>query len=244
MSEFTPDRYAMLVSAEADHFWFVARRELVGHLIGRFQQRKARRMLDLGCGSGFNLRFWTPFSETVLGADRLVQRSPYARDPEWRERLLAIDVEHLPFGKGSLDQAVALDLLEHVDDVRTLAELHECLIDGGLLVLTVPALPWLWSLRDERAGHRRRYTATELHRRLERAGFSVRYRSHYQFFLFPLLVLSRLWQRPERLHRREERPGPLLNGLLLGISRIEVWLAKRGLRFPWGGSLVMVAEKC
>jgi hypothetical protein len=40
-------------------------------------------------------------------------------------------------------------------------------------MITVPALPSLWSLRDDLAGHRRRYLRGQLMALLPKAGFQV-----------------------------------------------------------------------
>jgi SAM-dependent methyltransferase len=69
---------------------------------------------------------------------------------------------------------VAGDILQTVSDDRAaLRELRRVLKDGGLLCLTVPAYPALWGEKDEALGHQRRYTATELRRKLNNSGFEV-----------------------------------------------------------------------
>src|SRR5439155_22020370 len=48
------------------------------------------------------------------------------------------------------------DVIEHVDDdVALLQNAGQALIPGGHLVLTVPALPQLWTAVDDASGHKR-----------------------------------------------------------------------------------------
>ena len=157
--------------------------------------------------------------------------------------LVQADATHLPLKEDCFDVVVLLDVMEHVDDVAHLTELHEVLRSGGLLLITVPAMPWLWSYRDEAAGHLRRYTYAHLCRVLAQAQLQVQEMRYYQFWLMPLLVVMRLLgRRGPALRDLEEMPCPLLNRLMTGISRIEVqfsdWIA-----WPWGASLVAVCRK-
>ncbi|MCP5477943.1 MAG: methyltransferase domain-containing protein [Rhodanobacteraceae bacterium] len=78
-----------------------------------------------------------------------------------------------PWPDGSAGIACAFDVLEHVDDDTGLREMHRILRPGGRLLLTVPAHRWLWSRRDELAGHQRRYSRSLLSKRVRDAGFHI-----------------------------------------------------------------------
>ena len=57
---------------------------------------------------------------------------------------VALNVEALDFGDGSFDLIVCNHVLEHVGDPdRALAELHRCLVPGGLLIAQTPYAPKL-----------------------------------------------------------------------------------------------------
>ncbi len=66
-------------------------------------------------------------------------------------------------GSGQAQLTVALDVIEHIDDdlaaVRTLSNSTQ---PGGRIIITVPALPALWSSWDKNLGHFRRYTRSSL----------------------------------------------------------------------------------
>jgi len=79
----------------------------------------------------------------------------------------------------SLDSAVMLNVLEHVDDdVAALANLSRALTPGARIVLQVPAHSWLFGEADRALGHRRRYDAATLGHVMRDAG----------------LVVDRVWQ--------------------------------------------------
>jgi glycosyltransferase involved in cell wall biosynthesis len=73
------------------------------------------------------------------------------------------------------DAVVALNMMEHVlNDEAMLKGVNHVLKPGGKLLLLVPANQWLYGSMDEALSHFRRYEISELHGKLERAGFTVK----------------------------------------------------------------------
>ena len=91
-----------------------------------------------------------------------------------------------------------LDVLEHQeDDVQFIGGLVAKMEPGSLLLLTVPALPKLWSPWDEALGHFRRYTRSSLLERLNGLPLTTIEVS----YLFPEMLL------PGYLRTRRGRSG-------------------------------------
>lgn len=232
---FGADRLARIAQLEDSHFWFAGRRALVQRLLDRHLDRRARAALDVGCGTGSFLPVLERYADRVVGIDPLAG----ARSGP----IVAGIAERMPFEEGSFDLAVALDVLEHVDDRAAVGELARVVRPGGWTVVTVPAFPSLWSERDERAGHRRRYRRSQLVNLLESADFVVAETAYYQFLLFPLLVMSRAIGRLRpRAADLEEEPPPTLNRLLRRLGELEVRLGKY-VRWPWGSTLAVAAQR-
>jgi len=83
-------------------------------------------------------------------------------------------LEDLPFEDASVDAVLAFDVLEHcASDVRALSEVHRVSRPGGVLVVAVPVGAAYFGPLDVAVGHRFRYEADELLRKLDEAGFSV-----------------------------------------------------------------------
>lgn len=226
-------RLEKLRRIESWHFWFVSRRELVASLLRR-EVRAGETLLDVGCGTGANL---------ALARDGVRRLGVDIHIEELTRGMLQGDAISLPLRSASVDVVLALDVLEHVDDDAMLAEVARVLRGGGRLIATVPAVRALWSVRDEAAGHRRRYGRGMLRALLERHGFRVRELRGFQFVLLPLVFLSR-FTRPKSVAARdfEDAPPLWLNRFLLAVNRIELRLP-RFLRPPVGSSLALVAVK-
>ena len=132
------------------------------------------------------------------------------------------------------DTVVMVNVLEHVDEERTLQNVASTLVDGGRLVVLVPQCPRLYGTLDEALEHRLRYTPKKLERALEQAGLSVNCMFEFNKFSVP-----GWWVNGKVLRRRVfSRLQLKLVDLLVPFVRVfDRWLPWRGL------SLVAVAEK-
>ena len=231
---------AHLALFEEDHFWFEGRERLLLRCLERCSPRP-RRALELGCGNGRFLAAVSRLGMAATGVDAYVDSLERARARAPQATLLAGDLGDLPLPAASFDLVAALDVLEHLEPARLLAEARRLLAPGGFLLLSVPAFAALWSERDVRAGHRCRYRRRQLENELRQNGFEPDYATHYQFLLFPLVWLSRRLdgRRPLPLERR---PPGFLARWLGRLNRCEVaWWGGRPL--PWGSSLIALARR-
>ena len=240
---FTTDRLDRITRMERNHFWFAARRRLVESLLRRSAPSPGQSVLDLGVGgglfcqqlakSGFRM---TAIDFLPAGLRRLHHEAPAVK-------LVQSSAESLGLRDASFDAALALDVLEHIDDHAATAELFRVLRPGGCLIITVPAFPALWSFRDTAAGHRRRYRRQSLVQLLAAAGFTVERTGYYQCLLFPLAILSRWAGRRSAATRDfEDTPPKLLNLIFHLLSSAEVLLGGL-IPWPYGSSLYAVARR-
>jgi len=236
----TADRLDRIAETEGNHFWFTARRRIVADAWARLSLPPDPKVLDVGCGTGANLRELAPNADAI-GLDPLRHhlRGSLRRGPCFVQGSALA----LPIRGSSIDLALALDVIEHIDDVASLHELHRVIRPRGHLIVTVPAGPWLWSRRDDDAGHLRRYTRETLCTSLRSGGFDVRRCSPFHGALLPLLIASRLAGRVAPYTRDlEDQPPSVVNSVLSRVTAMEASLAERGIMAPWGSSLLAVAR--
>jgi SAM-dependent methyltransferase len=236
------DRLARLAELEGRHFWFAGRAALVGELL-RATLLEPATVLDAGCGNGRLLAALAADGHRAIGVDLLADGLDRARRWAPGACVARASVDRLPFADMAFDAVVLLDVLEHVDDRAALAEVRRVLRRRGALIVSVPAGPWLWSYRDEDAGHLRRYSRAGLRGLLADEGFGVERLRSYQALLLPVLAVARLrGRRSPALRDLEERPPPLVNGALGRVTSAELALG-RVLPLPWGSSIVAMAGK-
>lgn len=245
-SGFRPEVFSQLASLEASNFWFRARSSLLVWAIKRhFQQM--RSFFEIGCGTGVVLSSVSCAfpGARMAGSEILSAGLPYAAERVSKADLFQMDARRIPYDQ-EFDVIGAFDVLEHIqEDGTVLGEIHRALAPGGGAIFTVPQHSWLWSSTDEYACHVRRYGVGELRQKLERAGFRVVFETSFVSLLLPLLYASRFSRKsaPAEDGMPELNLPPLLNRALLAAMAVERGMIKAGVRFPIGGSGLVVAKK-
>ena len=142
------------------------------------------------------------------------------------------------------DALVALDVVEHLADDRAfLRAAAAALKPGGLLFVSVPAFPHLFSRWDERLHHHRRYTRRGLASVVRDAGLLPAGSSYLFAVAYPAALLRRWVGWHDGSESCEFPPvSPLVEALLAGAGRVEVALPT-WLRAPLGTSVVMLARR-
>lgn len=202
------------------------------------------RVLDIGCGSG-------ALTVALLEAGHDV----VSQDPS--ERMIAMCRAHLrrhgfdsPVRLGGVesipeehefDAVVALDVIEHVeDDLGALRSIKRALAPHGRLVLSVPALSWLYGPKDRHVGHFRRYDRLPLLDVVRRAGFDVLSCRYWN-----ILGVAPVWLSNARGKRLNEglrysrtRSMRAMNAALSTWFRV----AENPVRWPLGLTLIVTAR--
>jgi SAM-dependent methyltransferase len=240
-------RYDALAAAEERHFWFRARRRLILRAVARHFPA-AERLLEIGCGTGFVLAgLRGAFPRLALaGSDARTGGLAHAAARLPGAALFQMDARRIPF-RAEFDVIGAFDVIEHVDeDEDVLAEMSRALRPRGGVVLTVPQHDWLWSAVDDFSHHRRRYARPDLEAKLRRAGLVPLWTTSFVSLLLPLLLAARRTgpkTAAELDPTAELRIGAAANGVCAGVARVEEALIAAGVRFPLGGSLLVVAAR-
>ncbi len=241
---FVPEQFKTLYELESANFWFRARNSLILWALERYCPA-ARRMLEIGCGTGFVLSAIEAAHPQwdLTGSELLAEGAFYAAQRLKRAEVIQMNALHVPFAD-EFDAVGAFDVIEHVDDDEgVLREARKALREGGALLVTVPQHAGLWSAADEFARHKRRYSRAELLAKLVRTGFRPAFCSSFVSLLYPAMLLSRAKRkRIEAFDPMDEfRIGPLANWALEKIMTLERGLIRAGVRFAFGGSLLAVA---
>lgn len=83
---------------------------------------KGKNILDLGCGNGLGTYLYSLVAQSVFAVDRSSEALAYAHLWPFEPNKVAFERYDLvnEFPAGSFDLAVALEILEHLDDPRAL----------------------------------------------------------------------------------------------------------------------------
>jgi SAM-dependent methyltransferase len=237
--------YEIEARVEAEHWWFRGRRILFASELRTLSFPTTARTLDIGVGTGSNLRMLREEGyRNVTGIDLNQMAVKYCIAKGFTSVALG-DATRLPFAERQFDIVLATDTIEHIDDDRkALFEIYRVLAPGGYAIIAVPAFPSLWGLQDDVAHHKRRYRIRDLKEKIRTSGLEIQKEYHFNYILFPSIWLARRVIDFLRLRRGSEAEfnSPLINRLLFWIFRFDVRTAAF-LRPPFGVSIAVIAQK-
>ncbi len=237
--------YEVESEIEDRHWWFAGRRRLLDRELDAAAADPRWRALDMGSGTGGNLRLLRGKSFSVLfGIDASFTAAKLCTGKGFAPVALG-DAAKLPFVDGSFDLVLAMDVLEHVEDDRMAAkEISRILRPGGLAIVTVPAFASLWGPQDDLSHHLRRYRMKPLLAILSAAGLQPKKYYHFNYILFLPIFFARRILRLLKVKLRSENEvnSPAINVLLRRLFNFDVdWAPK--LRLPFGVSICVVLRK-
>lgn len=236
--------YQEMYDIEEKHWWFHGRRKILYSVLKQ-AIGKVEKILDIGCGTGFNAQWLRGLGREVYGLEMSEEAIKFARSRAPELNIIKGEFPNHKI-KEKFDIITLFDVLEHFDDDgKALAAVRDLLNPGGYVILSVPAFSFLWSEHDELAHHKRRYTGRELRDKLTAAGFEVVRLTYFNTFLFPLILVFRFLRKIFGL-----RAGK--TDFFMAPAPLNLWLAKifgaerfllRYISFPFGVSLLAVVRK-
>jgi 2-polyprenyl-3-methyl-5-hydroxy-6-metoxy-1,4-benzoquinol methylase len=233
----------------AQHPWWIARARLTLALLDRLAIRPPSTVLDAGCGWGVTLGALERRGYRATGLD-VSRRALDHLDRDGRALVEADLTRPWPVGSPRFDAVLALDVIEHLDDdIAAVARLAERVTPGGVAIVSVPALPELFSEFDAIQGHRRRYQPETLRAAFATSGLVVDHLFWWGGWLARRLAKSRSRPRsrpgesPSRTYRRylDLPPWPA-TWLIRAMFAAEQKAALDG-RLNTGTSLFAVARR-
>ena len=245
---FPESGHAALVQIEEDSYWFNHRNNVIAAAVRNFPPNGP--IFDIGGGNGY-----VSLGLARAGFDCVVVEPGPSGAANAAARgfpVIAAPFQDLIIGDATLSAAGLFDVLEHIeDDAAALANLHRVLKPGGRLYLAVPAHQLLWSDEDVFAGHFRRYSLSDLRRRVEKAGFTVEYGSYFFAALLAPIFLLRALPARLGLGRKPGRDGAARDHALpAGIRGIfeasfsrELKNFSAGEESTFGASCFLIARK-
>lgn len=140
------------------------------------------------------------------------------------------------FGKETFNSLVCLNVLEHINpDLLALRNASKLLKKEGYLVLLVPAHKELFSDFDKGLGHFRRYSISELDKKLTKSGFeSVKINYLNWWGAVGWLFFMKILKRPNI---------PPLSVRIFDIFGKLFLLPERFIKLPFGLSVIAIAKR-
>lgn len=213
--------------------------ELLSHL-----PPNSKRVLDLGCGTGFFLAELDAKRPGAVGLDISHAMLRVSEQYVPSARLVTADAERLPFRERSFDAIFCKGSLHHTrDHVGFLSNCRRALASDGVLIMSEPCndnflIRWARYLLYKFSPHfdlgDQGFTKEDLRELYQRAGFDVTYAGRYGVFAYVLAGF------PDHLGILRFVPGNV--ALVRFFLKLDRWLCtKRFLRI-FAFQVVMVGR--
>jgi ubiquinone/menaquinone biosynthesis C-methylase UbiE len=249
-----PEFYQQVFLVQTTHWWGRNRRKLSLDLLRKFGAGTGTRHLDIGCGTGQNLRLLDTLTPAqVVGVDLSPIALELARKACPRCELVRSNLNRaLPFADQSFDVATIFNVLYHrwvESELAALTEARRVLRSGGLLLITEPAFPALAREIDIIGMTARRYRLQPFVDLLRAAEFDVVFSNYFTSFGAPIILgmnaIKALAAKPApAADAADMHPmSPLLNAAFYAAARIEAELVKAAVPMPFGTTLICVARR-
>lgn len=195
------------------HPWWLARAKLVLAVLRENQIFPPSTVAEAGCGWGTNLDILETAGYKVTGFD--ISRQILEKIDRPERNLVEIDLNHeLPAGHPRFGALLALDVIEHLDDDRgAICRMAALLQPDGTAIVSVPALPELFSEYDEIQGHRRRYLPETLCAAFRDTNLTVQKIFWWGSWMVP--ILRRMRKRSSKSNKSRESAKTYLDYLKL-----------------------------
>jgi ubiquinone/menaquinone biosynthesis C-methylase UbiE len=234
--------------AERNHFWFHGFRASFTPVLQQIAGgRRDLRLLDCGCGTGYNLQHLLRPYGRAFGFD--LSEDSMRRGREAHLPIARGNMHHIPFRSKTFDVATSFDVMQSVPDDRSaVREMARVVKPGGYVVLNVTALEVLRGDHSDVWAELRRYTPRTARQLLADAGLQPVRIAFLFASILPMVLGVRLAQRLSRRFRHPMRdedlqvPAAPVNAVLARLVRGEAALA-RCVPMPCGSSLMIVARK-
>lgn len=246
------EEYRIMHDAEDVHWWYHGLRGVMYTMLGLDRPHAGQPLiLDAGCGTGGTLRKLqqSGFNNT-LGFDYSADALHFCKE-RGLDNVCQGSLMGIPFPSNTFSIVISCDVVNDgglPDEMLALREMYRVLKPGGRVFLNLPAYTFLRGEHDMATSVVRRYTAGSISRKLEQAGFRVRQATHWNMFLFPVVLAVRLVSRvrgldPEKQARSDINVPPKpANMLLTAVLNVERALLRHA-NLPFGSSVAVVAVK-
>jgi ubiquinone/menaquinone biosynthesis C-methylase UbiE len=239
-----PNEYETMFRVEETHWWYGALHRLI------FQELKAelpdwceKEILDVGCGTGAILKQLGNPDKNV-GIDLAPEAISLCRQ-RGLNNVRQGDIQALPFADASFDAVICSSVLYHqwVGDLEgAVQEMRRVLRPAGVLLINVPAFPFLYSAHDEAVMTARRFRKPEIRRLLQKQSFQIRRLTYWTTLLFPLAVVARTLGGSKMGRDFETGAASFTQRTFSKIMALELRLLQ-SISLPFGVALLAVARK-
>jgi SAM-dependent methyltransferase len=239
--------YSTMYHYEEKYWWYVGLHEFIKHFIIKFSKNDfSKKILDAGCGTGRMLQILKNF-ENSEGFDISEDAINFAKKRDLKNIKVQDLNTWIPINN-NYDFIISADVIccKGIDDIEICKKFYSALKKQGKLILNLPALDILSRNHDIAVFIAKRYKRKLFENELKTIGFNIINSTYRLPMLYFLILFLKIFEKKQSENEviSDLKPIPkIINKLFLINNRIENFFLKFGLKFPFGSSLFIIAEK-
>jgi hypothetical protein len=173
------------------HPWELSRGECVFSILKKI---KLHSLADIGAGD----KFFTKKLLKICSGEIYAIDSGYTEDEKEEAGIICLNnITSLP--ENSVECLIMMDILEHIEnDEKFLGEVLKKLMDGGILLITVPAWQLLFSEHDKFLKHYRRYNKKGLSTLLKQSNIIIKRIHYFYTSLFFVRLFIKIMKKEQK----------------------------------------------
>ncbi len=229
-------------------WWYQGMREITASLLRKnLNGNKPLRLLDVGCGTGFSMKWLREQFTTaeVFGVDLFYEAAELWKLNDIHTAAVA-SINALPFADNTFDLVTCFDVIYQLSQAaaaQAVNEIARVLTPDGFLYIREPAYQWMRGSHDIVVATKHRFTRGRLKHLLTAQGLTIDRATYANTLLFPLAVPHRFLSRLTGSEESDVKPvHPLMNKLFFSALKLESGIVKH-LSLPFGLSVIALARK-
>ena len=237
------ESYKIMISSY-NHWWYKARRKIIKKVLDTYiNKRLDHGVLEIGCGNGANIELLSNYGDfSGVEMESSTRKIAKKINPNIYSGYLPNNIE----SNQTYSLICLLDVLEHIErDIDSLITISNMLNNKGNLLITVPAYKFLWNVHDDACHHKRRYILKDLTKKLEATGYSIKYQTYFNNFLFLPITIMKLLSKFKKKPKNELitfNNISIFNNFFEKIFSFEAFFLPKH-KFRFGISILILAEK-
>ena len=222
----------------------IASRDLCIEFLEKYETSSQKIVLEIGCSSGNLIKKIIELKKyNYIGSDAIKKNIKKLSNLYTTTPFVIFDLLKNPFKKATCNALIMLNVLEHIkDDLSALNEANNLLIKGGILIIEVPSGKFLYDNYDKELMHFRRYNMSDIIAKIENAGFKIEKKTHTGFFIFPLFILVKFFNKFFKRKDTVIKQAKLSNNFFLKIL-FNLEKKFRNFTFPFGVKCYICSRK-
>lgn len=248
MKLYREDSKVIFVTQNKDPFFAYLSKIVFSHA----SYAPGKELLDLGCGTGRNVFLAGKAGFHALGVDSeekaVTIGRKYAKKLHLAKKISFVRADLTKLTKrqfGLFDYVILMEVIEHIDNYQSVINFaYDSLKKGGMVFVTTPNDPKQWTILDDYAQHKRRFTISEVRNALGRFRMNDVYTIGFPLHRLSLQGYHVLKKIQHKDHNSVDFcASGTITTLYNLIGKVVLGIDALFPRTPWGTTIVAIAQK-